>query len=255
MSVVPAKLPSARPATRRGVKLAERLSQEIVEDITRLGLQPGARLPSEVAMAQERGVSRTSLREALRILEVHGLINVRTGPGGGPEVANMGVRDFTRMATLHFHVAGVTFRQLLDARLVLEPQMARLAAEKRTPEQLSALDDVLELHGTAKTTEDLAYCSHTFHSIVAEMAGNGNQVLSIMTSSLHSLFEVYAKMDPTRESMVEMTKVHEKIADAIREGAPDSAAKYMERHMIASAKTFEKEHPTLVNSTVSWLSA
>src|SRR4051794_33749821 len=85
-----------RSKNRRAIKLAEQLAQEIVSDIERTGMAPGERFPSEVAMAQARGVSRASLREALRILEVHGLIIIRPGPGGGPELAELTAQDFAR---------------------------------------------------------------------------------------------------------------------------------------------------------------
>ena len=77
---------AAHPARGRSrtVKASERVAQEIVRDIVRRGLETGDRLPLEAAMVEEYGVSRTSLREALRLLEVQGLISLKPGPGGGP---------------------------------------------------------------------------------------------------------------------------------------------------------------------------
>lgn len=248
MSVTP------RPRGRRGVKLAEQLAQEIVADITRSGMSPGDRFPSEVVMAQERGVSRTSLREALRILEVHGLIAIRPGPGGGPELAELTSQDYARMSTLHFHRAGVTFRQLLEARFVLEPRLAHLAAGNRTPEQVLRLRANLRDHEKADDVEGLVHYAHEFHAIVCDMAGPGNAAVSLMTSSLHGIFDAYARHSRTPEVMRRTVEVHREIAEAIEESDASQALELSEAHMRASAKTFAEEHPTLIDATVSWLS-
>lgn len=248
MSVVP---PPQR--VRRGVKLAEVLAQEIVTDITQSGMSPGDRFPSEAVMARERGVSRASLREALRLLEVHGMITIRPGPGGGPELAELSSADFARMTTLHFHRAGVTFRQLLEARIVLEPVMAHHAAEKRRPDQVQALRDNLAHHEEQRDVHGLVHYAHEFHALVADIAGNDNRALSLMTSSLHGIFDVYNRQARTPEVMLETVAVHRQITDAIERGNPRKAAQLMEEHMKTSEETFAREHPSLIDTTISWL--
>ena len=111
-------------------KIAEAVAREIVHDIVRRNLKPGTKLPPESEMLATYQLGRASLREALRILEVHGLIVIRPGRGGGPVVANFSSRDFGRMATLHFHVGRATFHDLVQARMVMEPVMAGLAAQR-----------------------------------------------------------------------------------------------------------------------------
>jgi len=71
----------------RGMKTSERIAATIVADIAAQGLVPGDRLPNEAAMIERFQLGRGSVREALRILEVHGIIQLRSGPGGGPVVA------------------------------------------------------------------------------------------------------------------------------------------------------------------------
>ncbi|MXP23527.1 FCD domain-containing protein [Gordonia sp. HNM0687] len=247
---------SVTPPTRarRGVKLAEQLAQEIVAQISQSGMKAGDRLQSELLMAQQRGVSRASLREALRILEVHGLITIRTGPNGGPELAELTARDFSRMATLHFNAAGVTFRELLEARVVLEPRMAELAAVNRTPQQMLALRSNVREHRRADDLVELVRYAHDFHELVADMAGTDNRALSLMTASIHGIFDVYLHRGRSVEAMQSTAGVHAEISDAIEEGDAERAASLMESHMQASADTFERENPTLIDQTVSWLS-
>ena len=81
---------------------------EIVRDVVTRKLQPGTLLSSEAQMLEDYGVGRGSLREALRILEVHGLITMKPGRNGGPMVIEVGSRDYGRMSSLFFHLGGVT---------------------------------------------------------------------------------------------------------------------------------------------------
>lgn len=240
--------------TGRAVKKAERLAQDIVREISEAGLAPGVRLESEAIMAEKRGVSRTTLREALRILELHGVITLRTGPGGGPELADIGHDAFSRIATLHFHLAGVTFRQLLEARRVLEPRMAGLAAVNRTPDQIAALRHNLEVHARAQTAQRLVSYAHQFHFLIGDMAGDDNKALSLLTGSLHGIFDPYQRQVRTVELMRMTIQLHEGIADAIERRHSTKAARLMEEHMNQSAETFAQEHPSLIDNTVSWLS-
>src|SRR5216684_960606 len=91
--------PEREPASpvRRAEKLSQVVAREIVRDMK--GLKAAAMLPQESVMLERYRVGRASLREALRILEVHGLIVIRAGPGGGPMVAPVRTRDFARMTS------------------------------------------------------------------------------------------------------------------------------------------------------------
>src|SRR5699024_9522175 len=119
---------------RRGEKVSSTIAREIVREIAHDHLAPGARLESESVMLERYQVARASLREALRILEVHGLVRMKPGPGGGPVVSEVDSRDFGRMATLFFQVLDIRFAELVEARLILEPLVARLAAERHDAE-------------------------------------------------------------------------------------------------------------------------
>src|SRR5262249_3313574 len=91
--------PSRDSLVPRTEKVALRVARLIVRDIVERGLTRGDALEAEAAMLQRFGISRASLREALRILEIHGLITIKPGPGGGPSVGAVDSRDFGRMAT------------------------------------------------------------------------------------------------------------------------------------------------------------
>jgi len=83
-----------------GTEIPEDQMDEILSDIVDRELAPGAKLAPQAEMLEEFQVGRASLREALRILETHGLITIKPGPGGGPVVSGVHGADFGRMATV-----------------------------------------------------------------------------------------------------------------------------------------------------------
>src|SRR5581483_8404116 len=104
--------PRSHAATpRRTEKKSEGLARRILADVLQRRLPPGTVLPSEAEMLRQYDVGRTTLREALRILEVQGLLTIRPGPGGGPVIAAAGSRGYARASSLYFQAGGV---RLLD---------------------------------------------------------------------------------------------------------------------------------------------
>src|SRR3954454_4479336 len=93
-----------RTGIGRGEEVDSMVARAIVRSMVDEGLVPGSPMEPEAAMLVRFGVSRASLREALRILETQGLISIKPGPGGGPSMGAVDSRDFARMATLFFQV-------------------------------------------------------------------------------------------------------------------------------------------------------
>ena len=133
--------PTERPvrSLQRPEKVFEVVARDIVREIQSKHLEPGSMLAPEAQMLVEYNVGRGSLREALRVLEVHGLIAMKPGPKGGPVVGEVTSSSFGRMASLYFQAGAMTFNELMEARTTLEPTLARLAAERRDPEGLRLL--------------------------------------------------------------------------------------------------------------------
>ena len=112
----------------RSLKASESVARDIVDDIVVRRLREGDGLPPESAMLQQYGVSRETLREGLRLLEVQGLISIRRGPGGGPIVGAVDPANLGRTSTLYYHLAGATYAELFEAWVVCERIIAELAA-------------------------------------------------------------------------------------------------------------------------------
>ena len=238
---------TSRPV-KRGAKIAEAIAKDILTRIRRDGLANGSQLPSEAQMVADYSVGRASLREALRILEIHGLIKIKAGPGGGPVVTGLSTRDFGRMATLYFESGSMTFREVIDARLVMEPMMARLAAERRDPKLVAEL-----LASGTVTENDEAYLSSSarFHRLVASMSGN--RVLNLLSHSLEDIFHerVSGMLFPVSRRS-EVVAAHTAIAKAIAKGKGAEAERLMREHMAEYAKYVGRRHPALMDEVVAW---
>ncbi|MDQ4421571.1 FCD domain-containing protein [Sphingobium sp. DEHP117] len=233
---------------KRGAKIAEDVARDILSQICEQGLEVGTQLPSEAAMLAEYGVGRGSLREALRLLESHGIIRIKAGPRGGPVIVGATTQDFGRMATLFFQAGGMTFREVIEARLLLEPMMARLAANRRDPKLIDELMQVQTL-----TDSDASYLksSSNFHYQVGSMSGN--RILNLISHALEDIFHarvVGLLFPPERRD--EVVKAHDAIAEAIAAGDGDLAEKLMHGHMVEYARYVEERHPALIDEVVEW---
>jgi DNA-binding FadR family transcriptional regulator len=241
------------PPTRRGEKMSELIARDIVHDIVSRGLERGAKLPAEAVMLDQLQVGRATLREALRILEVHGLISIRPGPGGGPVVASAKSKDFGRMATLFFHMQGATFRELIEARQVVEPLMARLAAERQDIEDMSRLSDAIEGARSAAVGEDTgwALASSGFHDVVAGMSGN--RILDLFGEAIKEVWfdRVTGTMYPS-DAREQVRRDHETIAKAIVAGDGRKAERLMRAHMQEWAGFVADRYPGLLDEVVDW---
>jgi GntR family transcriptional repressor for pyruvate dehydrogenase complex len=217
----------------RADKVSEIIARQIVRDIASQRYRPGTMLPPEAVMLERFQVGRASLREALRIVEVYGLITIKPGPGGGPVVQDVTARQFARAATFYFHLHGATFRDLLEARRAVEPMMARLAATHADPDALERLKAEVSETRQAYETGDLPeWRQHTgeFHALVA--SASGNHILDLFGLSLKELYSerlehrVVGKTDrPT------VLAEHAAIANAIIRRRPAEAERLMTEHM------------------------
>jgi DNA-binding FadR family transcriptional regulator len=224
----------------------------IVRDVVSKGMTPGTPLPPEATMVQYYGVSRASLREALRILEVHGLITIKSGPGGGPRIAAVDAADFGRAMTFYYQVTRSTVRELAEARLVIEPLMARLAAERRPAEHVKRLRQSINAARDLSGPDERPYVdlSLQFHGLIAEMSGN--QVLSLIASSFEEIFTVYGSSTLTAAENRKIVRAHTRIAEAVIDGDADLAEKRMRDHLIASNKDLAARYPALPETVVGW---
>ena len=128
-------------ADNRTGKLYEEIAAQMMEQIRSGALRPGDRLPPERTLAEEYGVSRTAIREALRSMEMMGCVESHVGEGTYIKTPSLQeiVDPFSMLIAQNGRMGG----DLIEARLILETEIAALAARRRTDEQLSALEKTL----------------------------------------------------------------------------------------------------------------
>jgi DNA-binding FadR family transcriptional regulator len=211
------------------------VARDVVGDILNRGLQTGDHLPSEAVMLEEYGVSRESLREGLRLLEVQGLIILRRGPGGGPIVGCIDAANLGRMSTLYYHLAGATYAELFDAWITGEAILAERAARNGDRDAVkAALTPFLDSRSHHEPPEvDEFVRTHTrFHAVVASLANNKVLELNLQTIGQIVTHHIVLNLDP-RELRDAIEKDHRVIARAIECGhwvkARDAAEQHIRR--------------------------
>jgi DNA-binding FadR family transcriptional regulator len=233
---------------RRPEKLSETVAREIVRDIR--DLPAGSMLPPETVMLDSYSVGRGSLREALRILEVQGFLVIRPGPGGGPMVAEIDSLNFAKMASMHLHLSKATYREVIEARLVMEPVMARLAAQRQDTDVVAKLEDYVDQPDPVDHQAYL-HSATDFHSLVSSMSGNS--VLDLYSGSLKSVYadRIESTIFPP-EAREKVNQDHKKIARLITQGKASRAESLMREHMEEFLMWSSSRHPGVLDEIVDW---
>jgi DNA-binding FadR family transcriptional regulator len=196
---------------------------------------PGVRLPPERDLAQQLGVSRPSVREALIALEVEGYVDIRIGSGiyaKRPEAMNMGAAVQQAEGPL----------ELTRARAVIEPQVAALAARSIKRAQLDLVREAIEqMEAEAAAGQIPIDGDRNFHVRIAEATGNGvlvsvvSQLFNGRTSPLFSKLAAYFE---NPKSWAAAIAEHRRILAALEARDPQAAADAMQSHMQLSHKRF-----------------
>jgi DNA-binding FadR family transcriptional regulator len=204
-------------------------------------------------MLEEFGLSRESLREGLRLLEVQGLITIRRGPGGGPIVGHLDPASLGRTSTLYYHLAGGTYAELLEAWVVTETILAERAARNPDREAVrAAMEPYLEPPEDENGGITGFVLSHThFHAVLASLAEN--RVLEMMLQTIGQIVthHVLGHADP-RHDRETIESDHVIIAKAVVAGAPQKAAKAMEKHITTMIEVYKEHLGAQLNDFIDW---
>jgi DNA-binding FadR family transcriptional regulator len=235
----PHSIPIEPRVHTRQDKVAEIVARSVAHDIIERGLAPGDALDSEQALLERFTVSRESLREGLRLLEVAGLVTIRRGPGGGTFVASVDPNNLGRFGSLYFHMSGATYAELFEAYALADGLLAELAA--RNPDASERHAEMVAFLSDSHSEPDLAhYIAHHagFHTAVARLAGN--RVLQIILHSIGLLVARHYVVLADRQSLTLATARstrpfveddHLSIARAISAGRHRQARSLMEEHV------------------------
>jgi GntR family transcriptional regulator, transcriptional repressor for pyruvate dehydrogenase complex len=212
--------------------IGQQVVARILELIRTGSLRAGDRLPPERELIEIFGISRPSLREALRALSMLGVIN--SLHGGGAYVSDLDARTLLAPLDFYLSLTKSNFADAFDSRRVIEIEIARRAAAKATAADIHDLRDIIEAH---KTVQDdpvgFRILDTRFHEKLSEIAGNA--VLQRIAYVLYNLgldfqnFDRRARNEPGL--IAQSTADHIKIAAGITTHIPDRAADAMSEHI------------------------
>ncbi|HZN82639.1 MAG TPA: GntR family transcriptional regulator [Mycobacterium sp.] len=209
----------------RPLKISEMLADRLRASILGDGLAPGDLLSSEQELISRYGVARGTVREALRLLESEGLIEIRRGRSGGILVREPDLNQVSRSVGVWLAMRGTTMRQLLDFRLLIEPFAAEAAAMSATPEQRNWLIRIAE-----QPAEGGLIHAADLHDSIA--VASNNDLCRVTAASLYHGFSWHMTEERLSASELEATHTaHLRIVRAIGEANPRKARHAMVRHL------------------------
>ena len=216
-----------------------RVFQDVVDQIQEAILSgkiaAGEKLPAERELKETFNTSRGTLREALRVLEQKGLIEIRLGAGGGAVVKNVTPDSITESLALLIRSRQVPLEDLREFREGVEGNIAALAAQRRTAEDIRTLRTLLaEVRRTldrGEGWEGFTTGDTKVHMALAKISGN--TVYGFIQTSIHDNIHRYYARYPARDA--EEIEAHYQdlceIVDAVEEGRPDMATAIMRKHL------------------------
>jgi DNA-binding FadR family transcriptional regulator len=220
-----------------------RIAVEIVNQLKAAILSgrftPGERLPSERELTRQFQVSRVVVREALRELEIKGLVKILQGPAGGAHVTDLSFDHLNNAFLDLFLYNKLSVAELIRTRILIECEIARIAATRvdaRCAERLRA----------ALAAEQSASASHAdfisnrlmVHHLLAEMSAN--RLLQAVATSLFRLTaDVILEVKP-QQAVIHRTEEHAQIVAAVLSKQPETAAAAMQRHLELMGKRMVK---------------
>ena len=228
---------------RKTRKLPEQVADKLREMIIQESLKTGAKLPAEAELMERFGVSRSTVREAVKILQTEHIVDIRQGQGtflcAMPGLAHdpLGLR-FADQEEL--------IAQLLETRLLIEPSVAALAAIRRQDKQLAAMKTLLDkmdnayLHG-----EDYTPYDFEFHSVIAQCTGN--DVMMRLLPTIHESIQAgYHHTRRVEGSYQRASQCHLEMYRGILDHDSERARMAAQRHMLQTMHDSGVEVPSVL---------
>lgn len=200
-------------------KAAELVAGSLRRQIVRGDIRDGEALPSETALMEQFGVSRPTLREALRVLESENLITVRRGTRGGATAHQMSAKLVSRYASLLLQSRGTTLADVYHAQLTFEPACVRDLALSRSEEDVQTLRQVLADERETVRSDNDERARVGFHYKLIELSGN--QTLILLSRLISDLLLSVSGDTPVGVDAQKALHDHERIIDLI--SAKDAA--------------------------------
>jgi DNA-binding FadR family transcriptional regulator len=225
-------------------KMADIVAGDLRRQIVSGALKEGDPLPPEDQLMEHAGVARTTVREALRILESEGLLVVRRGAGGGARIKAPSVSNVARYIGLVLQAEGATLHDVFDARLMLEAPAAGMLARARDRDDIvaslrRALDDE---EAALDEPVELSHAYGRFHNLIVQLSGS--QTFEVLTSVSNRLIQVQADRymraeaaQPERRVASDLAhRAHIHFVELVVAGAAQDAEELWRKHLAAGER-------------------
>lgn len=224
-----------RPVKR--VRTHEQILEQIEEQIIQGQLKVGDRLPGERDLVGILGVSRTTVREALRVLEALGIVvaNAGTGKSSGSIVCGNPGPGLTTLLRLHLALAQFSMAEVIESRIVIERWSVAAASSRAVPADFAELRVLIDAmkDPTIKPSE-FNTLDAEFHQRLAAASHNGllsNLMLAIRGAVEREMVSAFHRLEDWHITASQLTAEHEVILQAVEKGQADTASALVERHI------------------------
>jgi GntR family transcriptional regulator, transcriptional repressor for pyruvate dehydrogenase complex len=233
-------MPSTTSKTREKAdgRVTARLIARIKGLIADGSISPGSKFPPEREMAKEFGVNRASVRQALKVLEIMGVLNQRVGDGTYlSETA-----EFLLNEPLDFLVLldDLSHHELFETRLIVEPELTARAAERATAEDLATLRNAILAMERSRTTRERLEADMAFHDAICR--ASGNRICQLLFRSIHRTLFASMKQLSDRVALDQPLMFHRRIYAAIRDRDGEIARREMRDHILDARSLLGKGH-------------
>lgn len=222
---------------KSSANLYEDVANKIKKDIFSGKFKTAKKMPGEAELARQYGVDKPVIKEGLKILESRGFLEKKKGTRG------IFVRKFYRLPLMENFTELVRYRRvkvddLAKARLLLEPEVCRLVAQKASPKALKEMQDLIDSYALVKTRDELDPLYAKFHRLVGRACGN--QIYSIIMENIMDFTESFIKTMKPVTTIIHNERDHDEIMEAFRQRDSDKAAEVGTRHAMDILREMKK---------------
>ncbi|MGW6278768.1 FadR/GntR family transcriptional regulator [Kribbella sp. NPDC055071] len=228
------KAPKFQPV--QPVRAYQRIVEQVEDALFRGDLAPGQRLPSERELVTQFAVSRSTVREALRVLESNGVVRSRPGDPNGPEILPFSQTALRKQLVRLARVDELTLSELIGFRMIMDGAAIQVASRLRTPEQLAEMEETLVAMRAAIDVDFAAFSEAdlAFHDVIARISRNSliqtcNEVVRGVVLGLIS--DKITHAPNSRALMLESLQHHAEVVEAVRAGRGHAAARIARQNM------------------------
>jgi len=201
-------------AASRTHKISDQIIEQIRNAILSGRFKPGDKVASEKELMSEFSVSKATLREALRVLEGMGLVEIRKGISGGVFIAEVDMKTTIHGIINFLHFREVSIKDITMIRYLLEPPVAQIAASRIQPDDILKLESMIVEHPAVSQT--LVSREIGFHRYLARMTENSILIL-VMDFIDNILNDIKFQLDPSVAFYQKVTKAHQAILECLKQ--------------------------------------